>query len=158
MEPKRQLRIYDHRLVQLVQETGDPTIAVRLGVPRSTAAGWTRRARRTITSAVEADAPLAELRRRVARLEKRNQRLTAVLRVLFALLRTFAPDLSRLRVPALDKARLLRAIERTRSVLGLSGSSLSSACPPLGSTLGGTRRWPASSRTNRPARTPRRSG
>jgi hypothetical protein len=33
MEPERHLRIYDHRLVQLVQETGDPTIAIRLGVP-----------------------------------------------------------------------------------------------------------------------------
>ncbi len=119
MEPKRHLRIYDHRLVQLVQETGDPTITTRLGVPRSTVAGWLRRAPRLVTTAAEGDASLAELRRSVARLQKRNQRLTAVLRVLFALLRTLAPDLSRLRVPAPDKARLLRAIERTRSVFGL---------------------------------------
>lgn len=119
MEPKRHLRIYDHRLIQLVQETRDPTIATRLGVPRSTAAGWLRRAPRSITVAADGDASLAELRRSLARLENRNQRLTAVLRVLFVLLRTLAPDLSRLRVPALDKARLLRAIERTRSVLGL---------------------------------------
>ena len=35
MEPKRHLRIYDHRLVQLVQETGDPAIAARLAVTRS---------------------------------------------------------------------------------------------------------------------------
>ncbi len=119
MEPKRHLRIYDHRLVQLVQDAGDPTIAVRLGVPRSTAAGWIRRAPRSVTATADGDASLAELRRRVARLEKRNQRLTAVLRVLFVLLRTLAPDLSRLRVPAFGKARLLRAIERTRSVLGV---------------------------------------
>jgi len=119
MESKRHLRIYDHRLVQLVQETRDPSIATRLGVPRSTVAGWLRRAPRSVTTSAEGDASLTELRARVARLRKRNQRLTAVLRILFALLRILEPDLSRLRVPAPDKARLLRAIERTRSVVGL---------------------------------------
>jgi len=119
MEPRRRLRIYDHRLVQLVQETRDPSIATRLGVPRSTVAGWLCRAPRTVTAVADDDASLDELRRRVARLEKRNTRLAAVLRVSFVLLRTLAPDLCHMRVPALDKARLLRAIERTRSVLGL---------------------------------------
>ncbi len=40
MKPERQQRTYDHRLGRLVQDTGDMTIATRLGVPRSTAAGW----------------------------------------------------------------------------------------------------------------------
>ena len=31
---------YDHRLRDLVQRTGDVTIAADLGVPRSTARGW----------------------------------------------------------------------------------------------------------------------
>jgi hypothetical protein len=31
---------YDHRLRELVQRTGDLTIATDLGVPRSTARGW----------------------------------------------------------------------------------------------------------------------
>ena len=31
---------YDHRLRNLVQLTGDVTIATDLGVPRSTARGW----------------------------------------------------------------------------------------------------------------------
>src|SRR5262245_10008510 len=43
MSPQRRQRAYDHRLVQLVQGTGDPCIATRLGVPRSTVAGWIRR-------------------------------------------------------------------------------------------------------------------
>ena len=42
-EERRQQRTYDHRLRELVRETGDLTIATRLGVPRSTAAGWLRR-------------------------------------------------------------------------------------------------------------------
>lgn len=85
MEPKRQLRIYDHRLVQVVQATGDPTIATRLGVPRSTVADWLHRAPRSVTTTADGDASLADLRRRDARVQKRNQRLTADLRVLYAL-------------------------------------------------------------------------
>ena len=36
----RHQRRYDHRLRDLVQGTGDLTIATDLGVPRSTARGW----------------------------------------------------------------------------------------------------------------------
>ena len=36
---KRTRRTYDHRLVRLVQDTGDASIATCLGVPRSTVAG-----------------------------------------------------------------------------------------------------------------------
>jgi transposase InsO family protein len=44
----------------------------------------------------------------------------ALLRVLVALVRIVGPDLTRLRIPAAaDKTRLLRAIERSRDVLGL---------------------------------------
>ena len=74
---KRLQQIYDHRLVQLVQQTGDATIATRLGVPRSTVSGWLARAPRAVTT----DAALAELRARIARLDKRNELLRAVLRI-----------------------------------------------------------------------------
>ncbi len=37
--PRPQQR-YDHRLRELVQRTGDVTVATHLGVPRSTARGW----------------------------------------------------------------------------------------------------------------------
>ena len=118
MATKRSQRAYDHRLVLLVQETRDPSIATRLGVPRSTVAGWTRRAPRVVTAASASD-EAAVLLRRVARLERRCRRLVAILHVVFALLRAVKADLSRLRVAALDKARLLRAVDRTRGVLGL---------------------------------------
>lgn len=42
LEQRRQQRTYDHRLRELVRETGDLTVATKLGVPRSTAAGWLR--------------------------------------------------------------------------------------------------------------------
>lgn len=83
------------------------------GVPRSTVAGWLRRAPRVVTAASASD-EAAVLRRRLARLERRCRRLVAVLHVVFALLRAVKADLSRLRVAALDKARLLRAVDRSR--------------------------------------------
>ena len=39
---QRPQQTYDHRLRNLVRETGDLSIATELGVPRSTAAGWLR--------------------------------------------------------------------------------------------------------------------
>jgi putative transposase len=119
MSSKRHQRSYDHRLVRLVQETGDTGLATSMGVPRSTAAGWVTRAPRLVTAASSDDESVVELRRRIALLEKRNARLRAVLRVLFVLFRVLKPDLARLRIPALDKSRLLRAVDRTRGVLGL---------------------------------------
>ena len=120
MKPRRRNRIYDHRLVQLVQDTGDITIATGLGVPRSTAAGWLARARPAVTTAPRFDDTGAELRARIARLKKRVQLLRAIVRVMFAVLGVLQPDLTRLRVPqASDKSRLLRAIDRSRGVRGL---------------------------------------
>ena len=113
-------RTYDHRLIQLIQETGDAAIATRLGVPKSTVSGWIRRSPRDVVSTSGLDESAAELRIRVARLEKRVHRLAAMLRILFALVRILQPDLTRLRVPnGSDKRRLLLAIDRSRGVLGV---------------------------------------
>jgi hypothetical protein len=119
MPSERRQRSYDHRFVELVQRTGDPSIAMAAGVPRSTVAGWLRRTRRAVVTATQEDASAAELRIRVAVLEKRCGRLRAVLRVLFVLFRIVKPDLAHLRIPAPEKERLLRAVDRTRGVLGL---------------------------------------
>ncbi len=81
MSDRRVKRTYDHRLVRLVQETADPTIATRLGVPRSTASGWALRAAKTVVTTSTLDATNAALLARVARLEARVRRLTALLRV-----------------------------------------------------------------------------
>jgi hypothetical protein len=120
MPTPRTQRTYDHRLNRLVQQTGDATIATRIGVPRSTVAGWLRRSGPDVVTTAVLSESAAELRIRVARLERRVRRLAAMLRVVFALVRILQPDLRRLRVPdGADKHRLLRAIERSRRVLGL---------------------------------------
>jgi len=116
----RSQRTYDHRLVRLVQDTGDITIATGVGVPRSTAAGWLRRAKRDITTVSTCETSSAELRARLARVEARLRRCQALLRVLVVVLRIVQPDFTRLRVPlGADKARLLRAVDRARGVVRL---------------------------------------
>lgn len=116
----RPQRTYDHRLVRLVQDTGDIALATGVGVPRSTAAGWLNQAPRAAASATACEASIQRLLLRVATLERRLQRCMALLRVLLALLRVIQPDFRRLRVPVgSDKARLLRAVDRARGVLAL---------------------------------------
>ncbi|MFM8387103.1 MAG: hypothetical protein ACKOCB_09850, partial [Planctomycetia bacterium] len=48
MASKRSPRVYDGRLVRVVQITRDPSIAMRQGVPPSTARGWLRQAPRHV--------------------------------------------------------------------------------------------------------------
>lgn len=123
MPARRTPQKYDPRLVRLVQDTGDASIATGVGVPRTTAEGWLRRARADVVTAPTLDATPLELVARVARLERRVRRLTALLRIVVALLHVLRPDLTRLRIPrAEDKSRLLRAIDRSRRVLGLARS------------------------------------
>ena len=52
MSTARPQHCYDHRLRELVQRTGDVTIATDLGVPRSTARGWLRTAPTVVVSRV----------------------------------------------------------------------------------------------------------
>jgi transposase InsO family protein len=117
--PRRQRR-YDHRLVDLVRSTGEASHATRRGVPRSTVAGWLARPGPDVVTLPHLDDPAPELRVRIARLERRVERLRAMLAVALALLRIFQPDLTRLRIPnGCNKQRLLVALERARGVLGL---------------------------------------
>ena len=118
MESRRRTRFYDHGLVRAVQASRDVTIATREGVPRSTAAGWLRQPPRRPGDGGDGCGVL-ELRLRIARLERRVEVLTALLRLLLVLFRVAKPDLSRVRFAGRDKARLLRAVTRTRGVLGL---------------------------------------
>ena len=53
---------YDHRLRELVQRSGDLTIATDVGVPRSTARGWLRTAPTAVVSLDVANLTELELR------------------------------------------------------------------------------------------------
>ena len=111
---------YDHRLRDLVQRTGDLTIATDLGVPRSTARGWLRAAPTVVVSLEVADLTEPELRQEVLKLRRRVEKLTALLRLALALLRTSGFTLTGARLPdGRAKLRILRAVDRARECIPL---------------------------------------
>src|SRR5712692_9381824 len=115
----RPQRRYDHRLRNLVQRTGDVTVATNLGVPRSTARGWLAAAP-TVVVCLEADLTEPELRQEVLKLRRRVQKLTALLRLVLALLRTSGVRLTEERLPdGSDKIRIMRAVDRARAFVPL---------------------------------------
>ena len=116
----RPQRRYDHRLRDLVQRTGDLTIATDLGVPRSTARGWLRAAPTVVLSLEVADLTEPELRQEILKLRRRVHKLAALLRLALALLRASGFSLSGERLPdGPTKLRILRAVDRARECLPL---------------------------------------
>jgi hypothetical protein len=105
---------YDYRLRDLVQRTRDVTIATDLGVPRSTARGWLGKvAPKVVVSLDVTDLRAAELQQEVLQLRRRVKKLTALLRLVLALLRTSGFTLTHERLPVgRAKIRILRAVER----------------------------------------------
>jgi hypothetical protein len=76
---------YDHRRRDLVQRTGDLTIATGLGVPRSTARGWLGAAPTVVVSLEGADLTEPELRQEILTLRRRVEKRAALLRLALAL-------------------------------------------------------------------------
>ena len=68
---RRPQQRYDHRLRDLVQGTGDVTIATDLGVPRSTARGWLDQAPKVVVSVDVTHAEESELRQEILELRRR---------------------------------------------------------------------------------------
>ncbi len=111
---------YDHRLRNLVQRTGDVTLATDLGVPRSTARGWLGAAPTVVVCLDVAGLTEPEFRQEVLKLRRRVQKLTALLRLALALLRTSGFRLTGARLPdGRAKIRILRAVDRAREYLPL---------------------------------------
>jgi len=120
MTTARPQQRYDHRLRELVQRTGDLTIATDLGVPRSTTRGWLRTVPTVVVSLDVADLTELELRQEVLTLRRRVQKLAALLRLALVLVRLSGFTLSDERLPdAPDKLRILRAIDQARACIPL---------------------------------------
>ena len=128
---------YDHRLRNLVQHTGDVTVATDLGVPRSTARAWLRATPTAVVGLDVLDLTEPELRREILKLRRRVQKLTALLHLALALLRTSGFRFTGARLPeGRAKLRILRAVDRAREYLRCGRSSGSCACRRVGFTLG----------------------
>ena len=121
----RSLKTYDHRLRELVRRTGDVSLATSVGVPRSTAAGWSRGPSRTTVSLDVLSMGQQDLQTEVLCLRGRVEKLRAVARVLVASIKAFDIDLGRRRIPdGAAKSVLVRAVERGREVLKLHNERL----------------------------------
>ena len=111
-------RIYDHRLKELVNETGDIQLAVEQGVPRSTARGWLGVSHDNVVTLDVFRSSAHELRREIVDLRRRNRKLRAVLAILVAALRASGFSLANCKITnAATRTRVLRAVERSRSAL-----------------------------------------
>jgi hypothetical protein len=120
---KRPQQSYDHRLRELVRATGDPTLVVPFGVPRSTARGWLRGNSRPVVTADVLDLDHLRLQHEVLKLQQRNRKLRAVLRLLLTLVRVLGVRLDRQRLSeGTVKTHLLQAIERAQPELSLRGA------------------------------------
>jgi len=105
----------DHRLRNLVQRTGNVTVATDLGVPRSTAYGWLGESRAVVVCLDVTELAEPELRQEVLKLRRRVRKLTALLRLALSLLHASRLRLTLARLPdGRDKLRILRAVDRAR--------------------------------------------
>jgi putative transposase len=113
-------RKYDHRLRELVRATGNIEVALKRGVPPSTARGWVKATQAEVVTIDVADMNILQLQQEVLALRKRIRRLLALLRLVMVLLKIAGFSLANARIPdQQEKHKLLRAIERSRSVLPL---------------------------------------
>ena len=111
---------YDHRLRDLVRSTRDIGHATRRGVPRSTARGWLTATYANVVTVDVVDMDVRRLQQEVLALRKGVELLLAMLRLVVVLLKVSGFSLANTRMPdGAGKASLLRAINRSRSVLPL---------------------------------------
>jgi hypothetical protein len=120
MPTARAQQRHDHRLRELVQCTGNLTIATDRGVPRSTARGWLRTAPTVVVGLDVTNLNELELQHEVVKLRRRLQKLAALLRLALILLRVSGFTLSGERLPdGQDKQRILWAVDQARACIPL---------------------------------------
>ncbi len=116
----RKQRTYDHRLRELVQTTRDIQLASRHGVPTSTARGWLRQSASDVVSIDVLDLDTIRLQRELMLLRRRVAKLRALLRLAIVIVKVTGFSFHKLRIAdGDDKQRLLGAIERARSHIGV---------------------------------------
>jgi putative transposase len=133
----RTLRRYDHRLRDIVHSTGDASIAIRIGVPRSTAAGWIKRETKQVVSLHANTIDLEMVERENAMLRAQIQKLRCILRVVFTLIRVMNARLGHARIPnGAEKSALLRVLERASHHIPLKA-----LLPSIGLTVARYYEW-----------------
>ena len=115
-------RSYDHRIRQIVCETGNPRIFRHLRIPRSTTASWLSRGCRSVVS-LDWQHDMASVLDENERLKRRAERQTAIIRLLVVLLKLSGFRLDEQRLPdGAAKGKVLRAVDRCTGALSLKSS------------------------------------
>ena len=86
-EKKRQQQRYDHRLRELVRQSGDPATVAPLGAPRSTAIGWLKENDQPVITDRIMDTESSQLQAEILTLRARLQKLHAIILLLLVLIR-----------------------------------------------------------------------
>jgi len=121
-QPLRSRRSYDHRIREIVCQTGNPRIFHHLRIPRSTTASWLARGRRSVVS-LDWQHDMASVLDENKRLKRRAERQTAIIRLLVVLLKVSGFRLDEHRLPdGKAKAKVLRAVERSKGALALKSA------------------------------------
>ena len=87
IKQKRQQQRYDHRLRDLVRQTGDPDIVAHLNVPRSTAKSWLKDDNVAVVTDNILGMEARELQIEILNLRLRIEKLNAIIRLLLVLFR-----------------------------------------------------------------------
>ncbi len=110
-------RAYDHRIREIVCQTGNPRIFEQLRIPRSTTQSWLARGCPSVV-ALDQTRDVAALLDENEKLKRHARRQTAIIRLLAVLLKLSGFKLDEQRLPeGAAKAKILRAIERCKDAL-----------------------------------------
>jgi transposase InsO family protein len=121
MTTLRTRRTYDHRIRELICETGDPYLFPELKIPRSTIRSWLHRGIPDVVTCDSLSAEETELLAELQELRHRAAVLRAIVGLLAVMLRVSERRLDHQRLPEGNGTRaLLRAIERASRVVPLS--------------------------------------
>src|ERR1019366_5561854 len=90
---------YDHRVREQVVRTGTRCLPKHIRIPRSTVSTWRRRGQRPVVTIEPLDQDRQQLVDTIAKLDRRVRILTAVVRILLAMLRASGFTLAGERLP-----------------------------------------------------------
>ncbi|GAF73988.1 unnamed protein product, partial [marine sediment metagenome] len=120
MTTLRTRRSYDHRIREMICETGDPDLFAELKIPRSTIRSWLHRGIPDVVTCDSLSAEETELLAELQALRHRAAVLGAIVGLLVVMLRVSERRLDHERLPEGNgKRALLRAIERASRAVPL---------------------------------------
>jgi hypothetical protein len=116
--PLRRQQRYDHRLREIVRRTGQLRIAPNRGVPRSTARAWLCASPNQVVGLRRTDLTDSELRQEILTLQRRVEKLAALLRLALVVRPRGERWLTGERLPdGPAKARILSEVDRARTCM-----------------------------------------